>query len=54
MYVMKITLESVHDVEDVLAVLSDGEEEGELNFSFGVETKQISKCGNYELDTLES
>jgi hypothetical protein len=41
MYVMTITLEDECDVQDVLAVLSDAEEEGELDFAFGVSTSIV-------------
>jgi hypothetical protein len=43
MYEMTITLDNQQDVEDLLAVLSEAEEEGELNFSFGVATKELTR-----------
>ena len=52
MYVMTLNVESRHDVEDILTVLSNAEEEGELNFAFGVKTEQLSKDGNYVLETV--
>ena len=43
MYTMTITLDTVEDVEDVLAVLGNAEEEGELDFAFSVTTKELSR-----------
>lgn len=40
MYKMTITVEDRSQVEDILAVLSDAEEEGDIRFPFGVETRE--------------
>ena len=50
MYTMTLTLETVEDVEDILAVLSEAEEEGDIRFAFSVKTQKLSKCGNYILE----
>jgi hypothetical protein len=41
-YEMVITVDDRADVEDVLAVLSEAEENGELGFAFGVVTNELN------------
>ena len=38
MITITITVENREQVEAILALLTEGEEDGELNFSFGVKT----------------
>jgi len=40
MFTMTLTLETQEDVQDILAVLGNAEEEGELDFPFGVQTRE--------------
>ena len=40
---MEITVESRHDIENILAVLSEAEENGGIDFSFGCHVEQMKE-----------